>query len=117
MYVLLWYVLRSYRQDECTSLLNDRIASQSGLYFISDQAYLKGNMLTIVFAGIILIVLCIWMAWKRFEFSHIMSAVPGPKAWPIVGNALQLKRDPHGTRYLECITRILSLHLKFSAYC
>jgi hypothetical protein len=68
-------------------------------------------MLTIVFAGIILILLCIWIAWKRFEFCHIMSAVPGPKAWPIVGNALQLKRDPHGTRYLECIARMLSLHL------
>ena len=68
-------------------------------------------MLTIVFAGIILILLCIWIAWKRFEFCHIMSEVPGPKAWPIVGNALQLKRDPHGTRYLECIARMLSLHL------
>jgi hypothetical protein len=53
----------------------------------------------------------IWMAWKRFEFCHIMSAVPGPKAWPIVGNALQLKRDSHGTRYLESITKMLSLHL------
>jgi hypothetical protein len=70
-------------------------------------------MLTIVFSGIILILLCIWIAWKRFEFCHIMSAVPGPKAWPVVGNALQLKRDPHGRRYLESITKILGFICSF----
>jgi hypothetical protein len=42
-----------------------------------------------------------------------MSAVPGPKAWPVVGNALQLKRDPHGRRYLESITKILGFICSF----
>ncbi|CAB3990463.1 cytochrome P450 4V2-like isoform X1 [Paramuricea clavata] len=24
-----------------------------------------------------------------------MSVIPGPKAWPIIGNTFQIKRDPH----------------------
>ena len=53
-------------------------------------------MITLALAGIILTVLCICIAWKRVELCQIMAEFPGPKAWPIVGNALQLKRDPHG---------------------
>ena len=61
MYITKRFTLKCEgRQDEGTSLLNDRIASQSGLYFISNQAYLKRSMLTIVFAGIILLLLCIF---------------------------------------------------------
>lgn len=53
-------------------------------------------MLTFTLAGVILTLLFIWAAWKRFIFCQIVSDIPGPKAWPIVGNALQLKWDPHG---------------------
>ena len=52
-------------------------------------------MLVFVLPGVFLTLICIWVLWKRLKFCLIMSAIPGPRAWPIVGNALQLKRDPH----------------------
>ena len=55
-------------------------------------------MITLVLAGIIFSVLGIWVAWKRLELWQIISLIPGPKSWPVVGNALQLKRDPYGRR-------------------
>jgi hypothetical protein len=57
-------------------------------------------MLTLVFAGIITL-LCIWIAWKRIVFCQVMSVIPGPKAWPIIGNTFQVKRDPHGRRFFN----------------
>ena len=55
-------------------------------------------MLVFVLPGVFLTLICIWVLWKHFRFCQAMSAIPGPRAWPIVGNALQLKRDPHGRR-------------------
>ena len=53
-------------------------------------------MFSLVLAGIILTFVSIWIAWKRIKFCEAMSAIPGPKAWPIVGNTLQFKRESHG---------------------
>ena len=53
-------------------------------------------MLSLVLAGIVLTFVSIWIAWKRMEFCQVMSAIPGPKAWPIVGNTLQFKRESYG---------------------
>ena len=53
-------------------------------------------MFSLVLAGIILTLVCVWIAWKRIKFCLVMSAIPGPKAWPIVGNTLQFKRESHG---------------------
>ena len=79
-----------------TSLLNKRLVASRFRHFIRIQAYFRGKMITLALAGIILTMLCICIAWKRVELCQIMAEFPGPKAWPIVGNALQLKRDPHG---------------------
>ena len=64
--------------------------------FIQIKQGWEAIMLSLVLAGIILTVLCIWIAWKRVQLCQIISQLPGPKSWPVVGNALQLKRDPHG---------------------
>ena len=53
-------------------------------------------MLSLVLAGIVLTFVSIWIAWKRMESCRVMSAIPGPKAWPIVGNTLQFKRESYG---------------------
>jgi hypothetical protein len=60
-------------------------------------------MLALVLPGTILTLICIWLlhVWKHIKLCRIMSAIPGPKGWPIVGNALQLKRDPQGEGYFN----------------
>ena len=42
------------------------------------------------------VVACSKLVWKRFKFCQTLSRIPGPKGLPILGNALQFKRDPHG---------------------
>jgi hypothetical protein len=49
-----------------------------------------------VIAILILGIYFAWISWKRLKFCQILSAIPGPKAWPLVGNTLQFDRTPQG---------------------
>ncbi|XP_028401933.1 cytochrome P450 4V2-like [Dendronephthya gigantea] len=56
-------------------------------------------MLGIIAVVLILPILAgylVWISWKRLTFCQILSPIPGPKSWPIVGNALQFDRTPQG---------------------
>ena len=49
-----------------------------------------------ILAVLILTVYFAWVSWTRLKFCQILSIVPGPKSWPVVGNALQFDRTPQG---------------------
>ena len=64
----------------------------------------------------ILTVYFAWISWKRLKFCQIVSAIPGPKSWPVVGNALQFDRTPQGKYtsqmyYVHAFSKLAMLYL------
>ena len=51
--------------------------------------------------AIFLAVVCSLLAWKRIKFCQMVGHIPGPLAFPIVGNALQFERESHGKKVIQ----------------
>ena len=49
----------------------------------------------VLILAIIMLYFC-WILLERLKFCRILSEIPGPKSWPLVGNALQFDRTPQG---------------------
>ena len=58
-------------------------------------------MLGAIVICIFLAVVCSLLAWKRIKFYQIVGHIPGPLAFPIVGNALQFERESHGKKVVQ----------------
>ena len=49
-----------------------------------------------LWTGVAVAAVAYWICWSRSAFVRAVDAVPGPKGWPLVGNALQLNVDQVG---------------------
>lgn len=58
-------------------------------------------MLGAIVLCIFLAVVCSLLAWKRVKFCQMVGHIPGPLAFPIVGNALQFERESHGKKVVQ----------------
>ena len=52
--------------------------------------------IVLLFVFLIFMVYFTSISWRHLKFCQIVSAIPGPKSWPIVGNVLQLDKTPQG---------------------
>jgi len=57
--------------------------------------------------GIVLLIIFRYWSWSRSRFVRLINALPGPKALPFLGNALDLNVDHDG--YLLIYLKILNL--------
>ena len=68
-----------------------------------------GAGVAVLILAIIMLYFC-WILLERLKFCRILSEIPGPKSWPLVGNALQFDRTPQGKgsrQNMSCVADLL----------